>query len=100
MVSEFDVQYVARDHTLAPINNITHIGGRLSTGDQWQLSINEAIKSIKSGRFTFTLNRDNSSPEQLVVEDHPHYGPLLKSVLDGRHMGALTTMPGKIPNPY
>lgn len=100
MVPEFTVQYVLRDHTLAPFNNVTHIGGRFTTGDPWQISIDQAISGIQSGKFTFQINRDPGIPEPLIVEDHPQYGLLLRSVLDGKQVSALASLPSELPPAY
>ncbi len=95
MVSEFDIKYVVRDRSLPPFKSVTHVGGELSSGDCWQISIDEAIEGIKTGRFAFTITRDECAPEQLMVEQQ--YGPLLKSVLDGRQPQALMAMPETKP---
>ncbi len=93
MVSEFDVKYVVRNHTLPTSNSITHIGGELSSGDRWQISVAEAVEGIRSGRFAFTVTRNEGVPEQLKAENHPFRGPLLKSPLDGRESEALLSLP-------
>ena len=98
MISEFDIKYVVRDHSQPPCNSVTHIGGELSSGDRWQIPVGEAIDGIQTGRFAFTITRNENAPEQLLVEQHPLYGPLLKSVLDGRQPQALMAMPETMPD--
>lgn len=100
MVSEFDIKYVIRDSRRPPFNCVTHIGGELSSGDRWQISVEEAIDGITTGRFAFTITREDNEPEQLKVEQHPLYGPVLKSVLDGQQPQALMTMPEAKPIHY
>ena len=100
MVSEYDVKYVVRDHSLPPFKSITHIGGELTSGDRWQIPVKEAIEGIRSGRFAFTITRDENSPEQLMVLSHPLYGPLLKSTLDDREPESLMTLPERKPSLY
>ena len=95
MASEYDVKYVVRDRSRPKFNSITHIGGELSSGDSWQISVKEAIEGIRSGRFTFTITRQIDRPEQLMVLDHPLYGPLLKSNHDRRDPESLMSLPEK-----
>lgn len=93
MKSEFDVKYIVRDHKQPTFQSITHIGGELSSGDRWQIPVKEAIEGINSGRFGFTITREQNHPEQLMVASHPLYGQLLKSETDGRDPKALMTLP-------
>lgn len=95
MSSEYDVKFVVRDHSLPKFNSITHIGGELSGGNQWQIPVKEAIEGIRSGRLSFTVTRQVNEPEPLMVLDHPLYGPLLKSNLDRRDPESLMTLPEK-----
>lgn len=95
MASKYDVKFVIRDRSLPKFNSITHIGGELSSGDSWQISVKEAIEGIRSGRFSFTITRQVDEPEQLMVQNHPLYGPLLKSKLDRRDPESLMSLPEK-----
>lgn len=100
MTSEFDVKYVVRDHNQPVYKSITHIGGELSSGDRWQIPITEAIDGIQSGRFAFTITRQENQPERLMVLRHPLYGPLLKSTRDGREPESLMSLPEHRPSLY
>lgn len=95
MASEYDVKFVVRDHSRPKFNSITHIGGQLGSGDPWEIPVKEAIEGINSGRFAFTVTRELDKPEPLMVLNHPLYGPVLKSRLDGREPVALMSLPEK-----
>ncbi len=98
MTSEYDVKYVVRDHNLPKYKSVTHIGGELSTGDRWQIPVTEAIDGIRTGRFAFTITRPDNSPEPLMVQSHPLYGQMLKSVKDGRDPESLIALPEHVPS--
>ena len=62
MASKYDVKFVVRDRSLPKFNSITHIGGELSSGDSWQISVKEAIEGIRSGRFPSPLRARLTNP--------------------------------------
>ncbi len=100
MPSEYDVKFVVRDHSRPKFNSITHIGGELGSGDRWEIPVAEAIAGISSGRFAFTVTREQNKPEPLMVLHHPLYGPVLKSRHEGRDPIALMTLPEKTAGFY
>ncbi len=91
MASVHEVKCVTKSDRYNPHERITSIGGQNADGSNWQLSQEDAIRHIESGRFSFYVRSGGQSVNVIVAVSR--YGnKYLKTTADGEHPNNLLSL--------
>lgn len=90
--STHEVRCINKSDRYNPHERILSIGGLNSDGSRWKLSLPEAIKGIREGKWRFYVNQYGKSV--WVVIARSAYGhEYLKTEADGEHPNNLLSLP-------
>jgi len=99
MNSSHEIEFVLKDLSQRPQQQISHIGGRLPSGTQWKISTKEAMEAIRSGTARYFVRIDGGLRNYLVLSSHPLYGVFLTIAEDTREPSTLLGMPEVLEGP-
>lgn len=89
-----EIEFVLKDFSQRPQQQITHIGGRLPDGNgAWKISTQEAIESIRTGMARYYVRPDGGLRDYLIIGSHPLYGMFLTIAEDRREPKTLLALP-------
>jgi len=99
MNSSHEIEFVLKDFSQRPQQQISHIGGRLPSGTQWKISTKEAMEAIRSDTARYFVRIDGGLRNYLVLNRHPLYGTFLTIAEDTREPTTLLGMPEVLEAP-
>jgi hypothetical protein len=72
---------------------IAFFGGRNADGTRWRLGQADAVAGVKSGKYSFYVERPAGHPVDVVVARSQFGHEYLKTVADGEHPNNLLALP-------
>lgn len=93
MKNRYQIQIVLKDLSKDPAHQATHIGGRLSGGVSWKISVAEAIDNLRNRQAAYYVLAEDGTEKELIVRSHPLYGPFLTVKGETREPKTLLALP-------
>jgi len=72
---------------------IRNIGGRNPGGDRWRLTLDEAIRGIERGEWSFYVERPAGDRVDVVIATSAYGNRYLKTTADGEQPNNLLSLP-------
>lgn len=92
MAALHEILCINKDDRYNPQERITHIGGRNSPTEKWKITVDDAIRGIESGKWSFYVNRGGSKVN-VIVSTSRSGRKYLKTVNDGEEPNNLLSLP-------
>lgn len=91
MANRAQIKCINKNPRLDPYHAITHVGG--NTGQQWKITLQEAITFIETGQWQFYVERPLGDQVNVVVAVSRAGNKYLKTTADGDTPNNLLSLP-------
>jgi len=91
MAADVQIQCINITTRTNPHERISHVGGVNPNGTRWKLTLDEAIKGIENGTWTFYTLVNGRRANVIIATHNGH--KYLKTVNDGLHPDNLLALP-------
>lgn len=92
MASSHEILCINKNDRQNPQERITHIGGINPSLTRWKLSLDEAIRSIEKGEYSFYVNRGGQRVD-VIISTSKSGRKYLKTRNDGEEPNNLLSLP-------
>lgn len=91
-MARYQVLCINKDDRYNPYERILNIGGKLSDGNRWKISQQDAIAHIRNKTHSFYVSVGGNEAE-VVVAVSPYKNYYIKTEPDGDHPNNLLSLP-------
>jgi len=92
MADRIAIRCINKSDRTNPYERILSIGGVNPDGNRWKMSQADAIVRIKTGKYTFYVNRGGSAVDVIIAKSQFGH-EYLKTVADGEVPNNLLSLP-------
>ncbi len=91
-MANYEITCINKNNRQDPTERITHIGGLLSDGKRWKITVEEAIKYIETKQHSFYVNK-NGKTVWVIIAVSRYGNKYIKTEADGNEPNNLLSLP-------